>query len=308
MDKSMNYIGIDGGGTKTEFVLFTQEGHVSNRLLLTSSNPNDIGLDESCKVLAKGIDYFLSKEENIKGLFAGLSGGSGNNKERIHNFLQARYDSIEIHNDTDAINLLASSNEPNCKIALISGTGSIAYVNGNYIGGWGYLFDKAGSGYDIGRDAISAALAQGENLGDKTLITDLLKEEFPGPIREYLDVFYREGKPFIASKASIVFKAYKQGDKIAKEILERNAKHLAKLVTIAQTKHKGGKYVVIGGGIFNNYHEIYLPMVEKDSPAGTIFILPKLPPIYGACVECLHRLGIKSDSFFENFYSTYFMV
>ena len=34
------YIGIDGGGTKTEFVLFTEQGHIVNRICLEGSNAN----------------------------------------------------------------------------------------------------------------------------------------------------------------------------------------------------------------------------------------------------------------------------
>ena len=39
-------IGIDGGGTKTEFVLFTEHGRILRRVKLSCSNPNDIGLEK----------------------------------------------------------------------------------------------------------------------------------------------------------------------------------------------------------------------------------------------------------------------
>ena len=37
-------LGIDGGGTKTEFVVATQSGHVLKHFTRDRSNPNDIGL------------------------------------------------------------------------------------------------------------------------------------------------------------------------------------------------------------------------------------------------------------------------
>ena len=37
-------LAADGGGTKTEFVLFTQAGKVLKRLVLGGSNPNSVGL------------------------------------------------------------------------------------------------------------------------------------------------------------------------------------------------------------------------------------------------------------------------
>ena len=43
-------IGIDGGGTKTEFVLATSDGRVLYRAVETGCNPNDIGFS-SCEAL-----------------------------------------------------------------------------------------------------------------------------------------------------------------------------------------------------------------------------------------------------------------
>ena len=37
------YLGIDGGGTKTEFALVSSSGHVFKRFVRSGSNPNDIG-------------------------------------------------------------------------------------------------------------------------------------------------------------------------------------------------------------------------------------------------------------------------
>lgn len=40
------FLGIDGGGTKTEFVLVSSEGYVLKRLVKSGCNPNDIGYDQ----------------------------------------------------------------------------------------------------------------------------------------------------------------------------------------------------------------------------------------------------------------------
>ena len=49
-------IGIDGGGTKTDFVLFRGDGTVVRRLILEGSNPNVYGMEEAQKTLKQGID------------------------------------------------------------------------------------------------------------------------------------------------------------------------------------------------------------------------------------------------------------
>ena len=68
------YIGIDGGGTKTEFVLFTEQGHVVNRIGLEGSNANVCGLEKACEILKKGIDVLMSMDYEVRGIFGGLAG------------------------------------------------------------------------------------------------------------------------------------------------------------------------------------------------------------------------------------------
>ena len=45
------YIGIDGGGTKTEIVICNLFGNIINRAFAGSSNPNDIGKENMLKVI-----------------------------------------------------------------------------------------------------------------------------------------------------------------------------------------------------------------------------------------------------------------
>ena len=82
-DEKKALVAIDGGGTKTYFLLFTEEGEVLDRLILGGSNPNACGIDQTKSILAEGIDRFCRRAE-IKGIFAGISGASaGNNRREI---------------------------------------------------------------------------------------------------------------------------------------------------------------------------------------------------------------------------------
>ena len=54
--KSIKYLlGIDGGGTKTEFLLSDLNGNEIKRLFLGGSNPVNIGIENTLAVLEKGI-------------------------------------------------------------------------------------------------------------------------------------------------------------------------------------------------------------------------------------------------------------
>ena len=163
------YIAIDGGGTKTDFLLFSADGEIFDRIQLGGCNPNAYGLTHTENVLSDGIDKMVSSGEKIVGVFAGISGASaGKNREALTEFLKKKYPYLKIRVDGDIHNVINSVEGAEKCIAVISGTGSVAYgYDGEKlrrIGGWGYLFDEAGSGFDIGRD-----LFQGRQCGDSLL-------------------------------------------------------------------------------------------------------------------------------------------
>lgn len=71
------YLGIDGGGTKTEFALADASGNVLRKIKLGSSNPVDIGFDKSAAVMDEGIrrltgEYLKNSFPFLRGLRAGL--------------------------------------------------------------------------------------------------------------------------------------------------------------------------------------------------------------------------------------------
>lgn len=304
-------IGIDGGGTKTEFILFTESGKIVHRLKLSQSNPNDIGMENCCGVLAEGIDLLLEKAPAVCGIFAGIAGGStGGNQAQLAAFFKKRYPRIHTEIDSDAVNVLYSDMDSTADMALICGTGSVLFARKNgknhRIGGWGYLFDGAGSAYDIGCAAVKAALAEADGLGPGTAITELLKQRTQSDIWGGLSKIYQGGKAYIASFAPLVFEAYALNDPAAADILKENCRHLTSLIAAAQRQYRCGNRVVACGGLFENYKEILLPMLQTASPPATQFVFPSLPPVYGACAACCHQLGIcPGKDFYEHFYQDY---
>lgn len=309
--KEKKMIGIDGGGTKTEFVLVSEQGAVLRRIKLSRSNPNDIGIEKCCETLAAGIDDLLAAEMPVCSLFAGVAGcATGNNAQKVEAFLKNRYPGIEIAVDTDGVNILSCNiNSTDC-MALICGTGSVLFVREKgiqyRIGGWGYLFDEAGSAYDIGRDAIRAVLAEKDGLGPKTQLTPLLMAELKSDIWSALGEIYQRGKAYIASLAPIVCHAYDQGDKVAEDILRKNAAHLALLISTAMENYDCGRQVVACGGLIENYKDMLLPMMEELMTSKVEFIVPDVPPVFGACVESCRRSNLVLDqNFYENFCKTY---
>ena len=293
------YIAIDGGGTKTEFALFKEDGEVVATELYGTSNPNSCGIKTTLSILQKGIERLLKLEKTPKRIFAGIAGSAvGDHKETIRSFLETTYPLCKINVDSDIKNIIGLARENKKCIAAIMGTGSVVYgwdgSNLKRVGGWGYLFGDEGSGYDIGREVLLAAHAYGDGLAPPSEVTRLVEERLGGPIADHASEIYSEGRSYIASFCPIAFEAMKVGDKLAEEIITKSAARFAKLINHMYRLGEYGNYVIISGGLAM-HSETLSKMVERELDKGIIVEFPTHPPIFGAMRSCLEFDGINVD-------------
>lgn len=302
-------IGIDGGGTKTETVLCGSDGTVCKRVLLAGSNPNDIGVEKAVGILRESVRR-AADDHKVDAIFAGVSGCTdGDNRARLSEGLAAAFPDAKLDVQSDIANvMLCHAEHLNDKcLAAICGTGSVVFASDgkglHRVGGWGYLFDSAGSGYDIGRDCIAAILAEEDGIGPKTLLTDLYRERSGGGAWTTLHTLYKEGKPFIASFCRTVFEAYDAGDAVAKDILKRNFEHLGLRILQTASLYDCGDTVVLGGGIKKRrdvLERFILPVLKGKITV----IFPDLPPVYGAAKGAAELVG-REPEFYGFFLRTY---
>lgn len=266
------FLGIDGGATKTEFVLADTAGSVLCRHFEGSCNPVDIGMDMAQKVLEAGIRTVCKGVPMRRiAMFAGISGGiSGNNREIFHDFF-AKFPFARFDNGSDAQLIVAAGLGQSDGIAVIMGTGSVAFVQKDgvmhRIGGLGYLFDNGGNGYCIGRDVIRAALTAEDGSGKETLLHKLATEKI-GNISAMaaLSDFYALGKRGVASFAPLAFTAADMGDTVARNILRRNMKEIAILLDSGRKKLGAEQVsVVFVGGLTNRWDNL-LPEILDQLP------------------------------------------
>ena len=62
-------IAIDGGGSKTEFVLLSPTGKLLRQLILPGSNPNTCSVEGCCHILRRGIDALLQEGCRVLAIF-----------------------------------------------------------------------------------------------------------------------------------------------------------------------------------------------------------------------------------------------
>lgn len=288
------FLGIDGGGTKTAFKLIDKSGMLLKQIYKGPSNPHDIGIEQTLTVLKDGINEVCKGiPYNRVTLFAGLAGfgTSGDSTPVLSRFLD-KFGFFAYSSGNDIENIAALSDYEKC-ILVIMGTGFNVYaINGSFkrcFAGWGQLFDEGGCGYTLGRDAITATLCAKDGSGAPTMLTNLFKERLGQGPDAHLTKFYEGGKKYIAEFADLVFKAAALGDGIAEEILQKNARFVAKKINAALkelTDSTAGQPVpiVFAGGI-SKQHKVLFPLIEKHLAASCQLMHLESEPVDGAILK-----------------------
>lgn len=304
-------IGVDGGGTKTKFVLLDYSGNVIGRGKGDSTNYQAIGGKKLKEELLKGFTILMNSTNvspnKIDLIFLGLA-GAGRESDRIDIvslFSDTEFDQ-KIVVDSDAMVALAGAFGTGPGIIIISGTGAICFgksKTGKIVraGGWGYLLGDEGSGYFIGREAIIAALKDLDGRGEKTKLRDSLEKHFNlSSIDQIIPHIYQDriDRVAIAELAPIVFEQAIQGDTIAEEIIRQTGKELgilAKAVT-QQLNFDGDEIkVALIGSIFKQ-KDMLINEISKElyEVSWNIEIAdPLFAPQYGAALLALQKSGIE---------------
>ena len=302
-------IGVDGGGTKTEFILFRETGALLKRLVLDGANPNLKGLDGCVALLRDGLSRLLEPGMDLAGLYIGCAGFlSGDYGEKVREMLQKHHPRCNIQCHSDVMNIIACGSSSHRCLAAICGTGSVVYANENRVihrlGGGSYLLDTNGSGFDIGRDVLRTALSQQDGIGQESLITTLVTQRLGCPVWEAVPNIYREGPSFVSSFAPIAFDAYARGDALAEEILRKHAEYLANLIQKASKLYDCGTVLVLAGSIFTKT-PVFRNLMLESLPADIQVEIPAQPPVYGACLLACELCGIDPAPFARQFAKDY---
>jgi N-acetylglucosamine kinase-like BadF-type ATPase len=143
-------------------------------------------------------------------------------------------DALSVAND--ATLLLAAGTPDGWGLAVVAGTGSIAFTldrrgRDARAGGWGYLLGDEGSAYRVGLLALRAACRAADGLGEPTaLLGALLTELGSDDPRDFIPAAYRGkwDKAAVAGLAPLVQTAAAAGDRVANDIFEEQARELAR--------------------------------------------------------------------------------
>lgn len=298
-------LGVDGGGSKTVCVLLDAQVRELARGEGGPSNHYTVGFDEARAALRAAVTGAIEVSGvdagAISAICLGMSGVDRPEDERI--FLQMAREVIaapRIRITNDAVVALVGAVGRPYGVAIISGTGSIAYgINGRgqarRAGGWGHLLGDEGSGYDIGRRALQAALRAHDDRGRPTrLLSALLGHLGLERPEDLMTLVYLQGFQGhqIAALAPLVEQAANEGDDVAHGILGSAAGELALAAraVIEGLRMQDEEFdVALVGGVFRTggylMHEVR-GLVQAAAPRARV-ILPRHEPAVGAALLAL---------------------
>ena len=301
------YLGVDGGGTKTEFVCIDGAGSVVARAVTGTSYHLQVGLDGARDRLREGVQAICQQlSASPRDLAFGFFGLPAFGEDSLVDpqLEQACADILghELYRcGNDMICGWAGSLACGDGINLVAGTGSIAYGERGgraaRAGGWGEVFSDEGSAYWIAIRALNAFTRMSDGRLAKGPLHRHVVEQLC--LAADIDICARimgergMGRDEIAALAPIVSAAAADGDQIAVTILNEAAAELASIARALRDAlgFETGETADLSwsGGVLGN-----APAVRGElerllgEEGGFRLVAPRHPPGLGAALYAAH--------------------
>ncbi len=252
------FLGIDGGGSKTQAVITDQYESFVSKAVSGPSNYHRVGIKASFASLDDALaKVFLAANnsisvQNLASACLGIAGvDRPEDREIFESWIQTRLPGLPVRLTNDALPVIAAGTPAGWGVAIISGTGSIAYGltnNGNFTrsGGWGYLFGDEGSAYSIGLAALRSAAQCADGRSAPTMLLPMILKywKLTKPADLISSVYNTtKGRAKIAGLSPLVIKAADRLDQTAVEILSAAGYELARMARAAATIFEPGQNI-----------------------------------------------------------------
>jgi glucosamine kinase len=244
------FLAMDAGGTKTDFVLADETAILARtrtgtiKRMRTDAHTALANLDKALQVLTEqaGISPAEIKQTCI--------GTAGETVPLVTDFLRQEISArvsgdLLLLGDVEIALDAAFPGAPG--VIVIAGTGSNVAGRGTgglvrRAGGWGPMLADQGSGHRIGQEAVRAALLAFDERGMNPLLEALLAFWNLSSLEELVDLGNKQPPPDFSRLTPTTVHAAEAGDKVALQVLQREAEDLAYLVRLVLRRiEKDGK-------------------------------------------------------------------
>ena len=298
-------LGLDGGGTQTRAALAVLDGTILSQGLAGACNLAAVAPAEALAAALTAADAALTEagreRTNVAALCAGVAGVSYSERRALFlSGLQAAFPAARVSVEPDYVIALEGAMQGGPGVIVIAGTGSAAYGENaagisHKTGGYGFLIDDGGSGYGVGRAALTAVLRAADGTGEATTLTGRISEALElSSFGDIVPGVYGGGlsRAAIAGLSRVVAEAAQgDADPVARALLMRAGGALAHLAYgVTQRLFAGAEspfpVVPIGGlwGAGDALAETFTRSLRRFAPAASL-TPPLRPPVEGAVLR-----------------------
>ena len=294
MEPVERILGVEGGGTKTAWVLVE-----------AGTSGGDAGTE--FRILDQGklppSNLRLTSPERLREIFAGLPkqvdragvflAGCGTEEDRRSLALICRdiWPNAKIVTGSDRDSGLAAALDHGDGIVVNAGSGSsVTGRRGDRIeraGGWGHILGDTGGGYFLSIEALRLILREYDlHRGEMQFTAKILHALSLNNLDELVRWAQTADKMEIAMLAPVVFEAAAGGDERVNEIVEEGALVLCEYTeAVASRLHLLAPKVALMGGLFHRdsiYTHAFRRRLKKNLPDARVTVAERLPELGAA--------------------------
>jgi len=304
----MNYLGVDGGGTKTAFMLIDEKGRIKGWARKGTTHYLQVGVDEVKSTLREGFREVSSEAgievEDIDYAFLGLPcyGEEVESVSILEDVTSSAIGEVNFKVGNDVEVGWAGSLACRPGINLVAGTGAIGFgsdADGDTarVSGWDYFIGDEGSAFWLGKELLSVFTKQSDGREKKTALYEIVREHFDLSrdldlikiIHE--DINMERGK--IAELSLLLYKAAGKGDSRAAELFKEAAYEHSLMVKALLERlnfeQESSVPVSYSGGVFKAGDYVLKPLKEFIADQRVKIIEPVLMPVTGAALYALYQ-------------------
>lgn len=297
----MYWLGIDGGGTKTEYILSDEEGNILAEKKTGTISYKQVGKENCVHMIKSSIEELVDRvlpgrDAQIRTCCALPNYGESRESDE---FLRARIGEVlgEYHmylvNDCQVGWSGSLGLGPG--INLVAGTGAIAYGQddeGNFAraGGWNDDFSDEGSCGWLGRKTMELFAKESDGRIGPGALLEIVRDHFSlAEDMDIVDIYeaqYQNDRTRRAGLQRLLLRAAEQGDENAARTYEAAAEELALIVLAVLGKLRFGTgtkvRVSYSGGLFHAGKYVLEPLQKALSSSPVQLVRPLFSPARGA--------------------------
>jgi N-acetylmuramic acid 6-phosphate etherase len=278
-------LGVEGGGTKTGWVLVERDDKELRILAQGRLPPANFRLETPDRLRA--IFRELPREIDRAGIF--LAGcGTSEDRQSLLRLCAEIWPNTKIVTGSDRESGLAAALEHGDGIVVSAGSGSsVTGRRGDKIenaGGWGHILGDTGGGYFLSIQALRLILREYDlHRGEMQFTAKILHALSLNNLDELVRWAQTADKMEIAMLTPVVFEAAASGDARVMEIIEKGAQVLSEYTeAVASRLHLLAPKVVLLGGLFQRdsiYTHAFRRRLKKNLPDARVATAERAPEV-----------------------------